>query len=145
MPGVSARRRSGAHTVALLTGYGVSLSVDHGALVLRDGIANQRRQTRLHRGQRTLKRIVVLSATGNLSLAALRWCARVCFVTLAPSGCCRRSSTGMPDSLASLLPFHPTRYLSGVEGYGTTKAATLPARVAVTSSRASTRSLSSAT
>jgi hypothetical protein len=77
MSGVSARRQSGAHTVALLTGYGVSLTVDHGALVLSDGIANQRRQTRLHRGQRTLKRIVVLSATGNLSLAALRWCADV--------------------------------------------------------------------
>jgi CRISPR-associated endonuclease Cas1 len=77
MSGVSARRQSGAHTVALLTGYGVSLTVDHGALVLRDGIANQRRQTRLHRGQRALKRIVVLSATGNLSLAALRWCADV--------------------------------------------------------------------
>jgi CRISPR-associated endonuclease Cas1 len=77
MSGVSARRQSGAHTVALLTGYGVSLTVDHSALVLRDGIANQRRQTRIHRGQRTLKRIVVLSATGNLSLAALRWCADV--------------------------------------------------------------------
>jgi CRISPR-associated endonuclease Cas1 len=77
MPGASARRQNGAHTVALLTGYGVSLTVDHGALVLRDGIANQRRQNRLHRGQRTLKRIVVLSATGNLSLAALRWCADV--------------------------------------------------------------------
>ncbi len=77
MSGVSARRQSGAHTVALLTGYGVSLTVDHGALVLRDGIANQRRQTRLHRGQRALKRIVVLSATGNLTLAALRWCADV--------------------------------------------------------------------
>jgi CRISPR-associated endonuclease Cas1 len=68
---------SNSRQVLVVDGYGVDLRVDRGALVLRDGLAKQRRERRLYRSDRTVRRIVVLSSTGNVTLAALRWCSDV--------------------------------------------------------------------
>ena len=57
--------------VLVLDGYGLSVTVSRGHLVLRDGLGRHRRERRLPRAQR----IVILGHTGNLSLEAIRWCA----------------------------------------------------------------------
>src|SRR4051794_28796204 len=74
MSGQPVSRRSGADSVLYVAGYGTSLTVNRGALVIHDGIGSQRTTRRLYRGDRTVRRILVHSATGTISLAAMRWC-----------------------------------------------------------------------
>jgi CRISPR-associated endonuclease Cas1 len=62
-------------SVLVVYGYGVHLHVRHGQLVVDDGIGQHRRQRRLPRAQRTVRRIVLLGHTGALTLDAVRWCA----------------------------------------------------------------------
>lgn len=57
-----------------MVGYGLSVSVSRGHLLLKDGIGRQRRERRLPRVQRQATRIVILGQTGHISLEALRWC-----------------------------------------------------------------------
>ncbi len=64
--------RQGAVT---LFGYGTSVRVDHGHLILEDGIGNDRRQARFPRVGHGLRRLVVIGSDGMVSLAALRWLA----------------------------------------------------------------------
>ena len=61
--------------VVTLFGYGTSVRVDRGHLVLEDGIANNRRQARFPRVGHGLRRLVVIGSDGMVSLAALRWLA----------------------------------------------------------------------
>ncbi len=61
--------------VLVVDGFGVSLSVTRGQLLLRDGLGRHRRERRLPRAQRTVRRIVILGHTGQISLEAVRWCA----------------------------------------------------------------------
>ena len=63
------------HGVVTLFGYGTSVRVDRGHLVLEDGIANNRRQARFPRVGHGLRRLVVIGSDGMVSLAALRWLA----------------------------------------------------------------------
>ena len=59
--------------VVMLSGYGVSASVDRGHLVLRDGVGRERRAMRLARIGHGLRRLLILGTDGVVSLAALRW------------------------------------------------------------------------
>ena len=65
------RRRRQTHEPLILTGHGVSLRIDHGALVVRNGFTHypQRvEEQRYFRGDRTLpSRIMVLDGSGSLS------------------------------------------------------------------------------
>src|SRR5215471_7353809 len=61
--------------VVTLFGYGTSVRVDRGHLILEDGIANDRRQARFPRVGHGLERLVVIGSDGTVSLAALRWLA----------------------------------------------------------------------
>ena len=61
------------HGVITLYGYGIKACVDRGHLILEDGIGPSRRQARLPRVGHRLKRLVVIGADGQISLAALRW------------------------------------------------------------------------
>jgi len=61
-------------SVLVLDGYGLSISVSRGHLILCDGLGKHRRERRLPRVQRTVRRIVILGHTGHLSLEAVRWC-----------------------------------------------------------------------
>jgi CRISPR-associated protein Cas1 len=67
-------------TPLVLTGHGVRLQVDHGALLVRDGFTHhpqQRRERRLFPGDPTLpSRIVVLDGNGTLSLDVVAWLAQ---------------------------------------------------------------------
>lgn len=60
--------------VLVADGYGVRVHVRDGHLIVDDGLGDHRRTRRLTRSQRTVKRLVVLSRTGNLTLDAIRWC-----------------------------------------------------------------------
>jgi len=64
--------RNGVITVF---GFGVSVRVERGHLVIEDGIGTERRYARLSRVGHGLKRLVVIGSDGNISLAALRWLA----------------------------------------------------------------------
>ncbi len=68
------RDSTDAH-VLVVDGYGISLSVTRGHLLIRDGIGRHRRERKLPRAQRTVRRIAILGHTGHLTLEAVRWCA----------------------------------------------------------------------
>lgn len=63
------------HGVLTLYGYGISVNVDRGHLVLKDGIGNERHEARFARVRHGLRRLVVIGSDGFISLAALRWLA----------------------------------------------------------------------
>jgi len=63
------------HGVVTLYGYGIQVRVDRGHLLVEDGIAVDRRCTRLPRVGHGLKRLVCIGSDGFVSLAALRWLA----------------------------------------------------------------------
>ncbi|MEP6527786.1 MAG: CRISPR-associated endonuclease Cas1 [Nocardioidaceae bacterium] len=63
--------------VAIAAGYGLTIRVNRGHLLIEDGIGQHRRQRRYSRAERRLKRLVILGDTGYLSLEAIRWCADV--------------------------------------------------------------------
>jgi len=73
--------------VAVASGYGVTVAVERGQLVVADGIGRHRRQRRYPRAGRTLRRLVV-AGSGAVTLDALRWCADVgvAVVTVDPAG-----------------------------------------------------------
>lgn len=63
------------HGVVTLYGYGVTVRVDRGHLILEDGIGPRRRLGRFSRVGHRLKRLAVIGSDGAVSLAALRWLA----------------------------------------------------------------------
>lgn len=79
--------------VLTLTGYGLRLAVDGGALTVEDGTGGERRSGRFHRsevrnGPTRLQRVVVLAHSGSVSLEAVRWCLDqdIALVAIAPHG-----------------------------------------------------------
>jgi CRISPR-associated protein Cas1 len=69
------RRQS--HEPLVLTGHGMSLRIEHGALVVRDGFTHYPQRAQEHRffkGDRTLpSRIIVIDGSGTLSFDVLSW------------------------------------------------------------------------
>src|SRR5207249_6892213 len=63
------------HGIVTLFGYGITVRVDRGHLLVDDGIGADRRQARFPRVGHGLRRLVVIGADGCVSLAALRWLA----------------------------------------------------------------------
>lgn len=61
--------------VLTLFGYGIQVHVERGHLIIKDGIASDRREFRFSRVGHGLRRLVVIGADGLVSLAALRWLA----------------------------------------------------------------------
>src|SRR6185312_4161483 len=61
--------------VITLFGYGISVCMDRGHLVLKCGIGRDRYEGRLARIGHGLRRLVVIGSDGFVSLAALRWVA----------------------------------------------------------------------
>ena len=62
------------HGVVTLYGYGIAVRVEHGHLVLEDGIG-ARRKACFPRVRHGIRRLVVIGSDGMVSLAALRWLA----------------------------------------------------------------------
>jgi CRISPR-associated endonuclease Cas1 len=63
--------------VIVADGAGVSITVDRGHLVVKDGLGKHRRVRRYPRVERTLRRIVIMSNHGYVSLDAYTWCAEL--------------------------------------------------------------------
>jgi CRISPR-associated endonuclease Cas1 len=63
------------HGVVTLFGYGISVHVDRGHLIFKDGIGSTRREARFSRVGHGIRRLVVIGSDGMVSLAALRWLA----------------------------------------------------------------------
>jgi CRISPR-associated endonuclease Cas1 len=61
--------------VVTLFGYGSSVCVERGHLVVEDGIGDERRIARFGRVGHGLRRLVVIGSDGIVSFAALRWLA----------------------------------------------------------------------
>jgi CRISPR-associated endonuclease Cas1 len=74
--------------VVTLYGYGVSVRVDRGHLILEDGVGPRRRYGRFARVRHGIKRVVAIGSDGSVSLAALRWLAdqNAAFVMLERNG-----------------------------------------------------------
>src|SRR6516225_2975603 len=74
--------------VLTLFGYGTSVRVERGHLILEDGIGSDRRKGRFARVGHGLKRLVVIGSDGMVSFAALRWLAdqNASFVMLERDG-----------------------------------------------------------
>src|SRR5207248_2191699 len=74
--------------VLTLYGYGISVHVERGHLVVEDGIGPYRRRTRLARVGHGLKRLIVVGSDGMISLAVIRWLAdqKAAFVMLNRNG-----------------------------------------------------------
>jgi CRISPR/Cas system-associated endonuclease Cas1 len=74
--------------VVTLFGYGTSVRVERGHLILEDGIGSDRRKGRFARVRHGLKRLVVIGSDGMISFAALRWLAdqNASFVMLERDG-----------------------------------------------------------
>jgi hypothetical protein len=59
--------------VYVAAGYGLRIHVEHGHLVVEDGVAGELRRARFRRATSNLSRLVVIGHTGTVSLEALRW------------------------------------------------------------------------
>lgn len=77
-----------AQGVVTLFGYGLSVRIDRGHLIVEDGIGATRRRARFARVGHGLHRVVVIGADGVVSLAALRWLTdqKIAFVMLDRTG-----------------------------------------------------------
>ena len=76
------------HGVVTLFGYGVSIRVERGHLILEGGIGPDRLRGRFPRVGHGLERVVAIGNDGYVSLAALRWLAdqNAAFVMLDRDG-----------------------------------------------------------
>ena len=63
------------HGVVTLFGYGITVRVDRGHLMLDDGIGPERRKARYSRVGHGIRRLVVIGSDGMVSFSALRWLA----------------------------------------------------------------------
>ncbi len=77
-----------ARGVVTLSGYGIAVRVNRAHLVLEDGVGLHRRHGRFARVGHGLRRVVVISADGFVSLAALRWLTdqKIAFIMLDRNG-----------------------------------------------------------
>ena len=97
--------------VVVLSGYGSSVRVDRGHLLIEDGVGSDRYRGKFPRIGHELERLVVIGADGVVSFGALRWLAdqRACFVMLDRDGTVTRHNRGRSD--------HPILSNSGARKY----------------------------
>jgi CRISPR-associated endonuclease Cas1 len=63
----------GTNGILVLSGYGLRVAIEHGQLVVADGVGRDRRAGAFSRATCGLKRLVVLGHSGTISFEALRW------------------------------------------------------------------------
>jgi CRISPR-associated endonuclease Cas1 len=104
------------HGVLTLFGYGITINVDRGHLIIKDGIAADRRAARLSRVGHGLRRLVVVGSDGFVSLSALRWLADqdVAFVMLERDGSVLVATGPVRPSDARLRRAQSLAHQSGV-------------------------------
>src|SRR6266404_408809 len=104
------------HGVVTLYGYGISVTVNRGHLIFRDGIGAIRREGRLPRVRHGLRRLVVIGSDGMVSLAALRWLADqdASFVMLERDGSVLATTGPVRPSDARLRRAQSVAHQSGI-------------------------------
>jgi CRISPR-associated endonuclease Cas1 len=102
--------------VVTLFGYGGSLRVDRGHLIVEDGIGPNRRYGRFARVRHGIKRVVAIGSDGWVSLAALRWLADqdAAFVMLERNGKVLATTGPVQPSDARLRRLQSLAHESGV-------------------------------
>lgn len=88
-------RDASAAGVCVADGMGLALRVERGALVVEDGMGDQRRTRRFDKATHGLSRLVVIGSSGYWTLDAMHWCRRlgVGVLVLAPDGTAAMAST----------------------------------------------------
>jgi CRISPR/Cas system-associated endonuclease Cas1 len=96
---------------------GLRLSVERGALVVTDGIADHCRTRRFDKATHGLRRVVIMGTTGTVSIDALHWCSRlgIGVIVLAHDGTAQLASTPRLTDDARL---RRTQALAAGEPYG---------------------------
>src|ERR1700674_5482740 len=104
------------HGVVTLYGYGISVHVDRGHLIFKDGIGTARRESRFARVGHGIRRLVVIGADGMVSLAALRLLAdqEAAFVMLDRDGSVLATTGPVRPSDARLRRAQALAHQSGV-------------------------------
>src|ERR1700674_2769427 len=104
------------HGVVTLYGYGISVHVDRGHLIFKDGIGTARRESRFARVGHGIRRLVVIGADGMVSLAALRWLADqdAAFVMLDRDGSVLATTGPVRPSDARLRRAQSLAHQSGI-------------------------------
>jgi CRISPR-associated endonuclease Cas1 len=104
------------HGVLTLFGYGISVHVDRGHIIFRDGIGSTRREARYSRVGHGIRRLVVIGSDGMVSLAALRWLADqdAAFVMLDRDGSVLATTGPVCPSDARLRRAQSLAYQSGM-------------------------------
>jgi len=59
--------------IVVLRGYELLVRVEHGRLLLKDGVAKSRRQRKFTKATSGIKRLVLLGHSGTISLESIRW------------------------------------------------------------------------
>ncbi|MGD1012077.1 MAG: CRISPR-associated endonuclease Cas1 [Acidimicrobiales bacterium] len=110
-------RRPDTAGVCVADGFGVRVMVERGALEVHDGVGSHRRSRRYDRATHGLRRLVVLNATGMVSLDSLRWCHAlgVGVLMLGSDGMAQLASTPRMSDDARL---RRTQALAPFEPYG---------------------------
>jgi CRISPR-associated endonuclease Cas1 len=103
--------------VVTLFGYGISVHVDRGHLIFKDGIGTTRREARCSRVGHGIRRLVVIGSDGIVSLAALRWLAdqNASFVMLERDGSVLATTGPVRPSDARLRRAQALAHHSGVD------------------------------
>src|SRR5271170_1505088 len=68
-------RESNDSHVIIVHGFGIKIRILDGQLTIEDGIGHNRRTRQFPKVNRTIKRVVMTSQDGYISLESLRWCA----------------------------------------------------------------------
>jgi CRISPR-associated endonuclease Cas1 len=102
--------------VVTLYGYGGSMRVDRGHLILEDGVGPNRRYGRFARVRHGIKRVVAIGSDGWVSLAALRWLADqdAAFVMLERNGKVLATTGPVRPSDARLRRLQSLSHESGI-------------------------------
>lgn len=113
---VTAQAQAPPRGVLTLFGYGISVRVERGHLIYKDGIGNSRREARFPRVRHGLRRLVVIGADGIVSLGALRWLADqdAAFVMLDRDGSVLTTTGPVRPSDARLRRAQALAYESGM-------------------------------
>jgi len=70
---ISSKPVEARNGILVLSGYGISVSVEHGLLTVTDGVGRDRRFGAFPRASSGIKRLIVLGHAGTISFEALRW------------------------------------------------------------------------
>jgi CRISPR-associated protein Cas1 len=101
--------------VLTIDGYGASLTVQRGHLVVRDGHAasGEQRERRIPRGRCSVNRIIVRAPAGSVTIAAIDWCHRL-GIPIAFLGSDSRLMGAWVSSALSDAPLKRAQAVAGV-------------------------------